>query len=46
MNIIEKIAREAIKSPSYIPQLLEGLNHDKGGVKLGCEKVLRLISEQ
>jgi len=56
MNIIEKIskkgsdkeqiAKEAIRSPEYIPLLLEGLNHDKGSIKLGCEKILRLISEQ
>jgi hypothetical protein len=56
MNIIERIsetgsnkdqiAHQVIQSPEYIPQLLEGLNHDKGNIKFGCEKVLRLVSEQ
>jgi hypothetical protein len=42
----EKIALEVMKSPDCIPQLFDGLNHKKGSVKLGCEKVLRLISEK
>jgi hypothetical protein len=56
MNIIEKIyengsnkkqiVKEVIKSPECIPQLFAGLNHDKGNIKLGCEKILRLVSEQ
>jgi len=56
MNIIEKIskkgsdkeqiAKEVIRSPEYLPQLFEGLTHEKGSIKFGCEKVLRLISEQ
>ena len=42
----EKLAKEVIKSPELIPQLLEGLNNRKGSIRLGCEKILRLISEQ
>lgn len=56
MNIIDKIskkgsdkeiiAKEVIGSPEFILQLLEGLNNSKGSIRLGCEKILRLISEQ
>ena len=42
----EKLAKEVIKSPELIPQLLAGLNNTKGSTRLGCEKILRLISEQ
>ncbi|MCP4581445.1 MAG: hypothetical protein GY839_07480 [candidate division Zixibacteria bacterium] len=42
----EKIAEEVTGSPEYITQLLDGLSHDKGRVRLGCDKVLRLISER
>ena len=42
----EKLAKEVIESPELIPQLLEGLNNSKGSIRLGCEKILRLISEQ
>ncbi len=42
----EKIAAHAIRYPDCIPDLIEGLNAKKAGIKYGCEKVLRLISEQ
>ena len=42
----ERIAKEVIRSPESISQLFKGLNHDKGSIKLGCEKILRLISEE
>lgn len=42
----EKIVIDAIQAPDCIPELLEGLNHKKGSIKLGCDKVLRFISEQ
>jgi hypothetical protein len=42
----EQIAKEVIKSPEFIPQILEGINSSKGGIRLGCEKILRQISEQ
>ena len=56
MDIIEKIskkgsdkkqiANEVISSPEYLPLLFKGLSHNKGTIKFGCEKILRLISEQ
>ena len=42
----EKLDKETIESPELILQLLEGLNNSKGSIRLGCEKILRLISEQ
>lgn len=42
----EKITKEVIKSPELIPQLFEGLNNSRGSIRLGCEKIIRLISEQ
>ena len=42
----EKIARDVLKNPGCITDILEGLDNDKGTIRLGCEKVLRLISEQ
>ncbi len=41
----EKIAEEIIKNPSLLSELFEGLNHKKADVKYGCDKVLRIISE-
>lgn len=43
---IEEIAVEAINDPDGIADLLAGLRHEKGVIRLGCEKTLRLISEQ
>ncbi|MBN2287450.1 MAG: hypothetical protein JXI43_13445 [Tissierellales bacterium] len=42
----KQIAKKVISSPEYLPLLFEGLSHDKGTIKFGCEKILRLISEQ
>jgi hypothetical protein len=42
----EKTAKEAIESPECISLLLEGLNSSKGSIRLGCEKIVRIISEQ
>ncbi len=42
----EKIAARAIKNPKYISDLAEALETEKGSVKFGCDKVLRLISER
>jgi hypothetical protein len=41
----EQIAEEVIRSPEFIPHLFEGLGYEKGSIKFGCEKILRLISE-
>ncbi len=42
----EYIAKKIIGLPAEIPRLFEGLNHDKGSIKFGCDKIIRLISEQ
>ena len=42
----EKIAAQVVENPGLIPELLEGLKTQKGSIKFGCEKVLRLVSEQ
>jgi hypothetical protein len=42
----EKTAREVIQHPEWIPQLLEGLTHARASVRFGCEKILRMVSEQ
>ena len=41
-----KIAKYVTKKPEYIEQLIEGITKDKGSIKFGYEKVLRLVSEQ
>ena len=41
-----KIARFAIENPDSIEKLIEGITADKGSIRFGYEKVLRLISEQ
>lgn len=40
-----QLARNAIKDPSLIPALADGLEADKPRVKYGCAKALRFISE-
>lgn len=42
----EKIAAHAIRNPDCIPVFIKGLNAQKASIKFGCEKVLRLISEE
>ncbi len=42
---LEKIARRAVRQPDYIPEIIDGLSHDKTPVKYGCAKVLRIIAE-
>ena len=42
----ELLAQEVIDSPEIIPQLIDRLSDEKGSLKFGCEKILRLISEQ
>lgn len=43
---IERIAEEVMVSPETIPMLFEGLDNKKGAIRFGCEKVIRLISEE
>jgi len=40
------VADMVIEQPDLIPELLTGLEDDKLSIKFGCEKILRLISEQ
>ena len=40
------IAKRVASVPELIPKVLEGLGAKKAGVKYGCAKVLRIISEQ
>lgn len=42
----EKIAADVIENPGLIPELLAGMKAQKGNIKFGCEKVLRLVSQQ
>jgi hypothetical protein len=42
----EKLSGDVIRHPEWIPRLLEGLTHEKGSVKFGCEKILRMVSER
>jgi hypothetical protein len=41
-----KIAGYVIKQPECIEQLIEAIKAPKGTLRFGCEKVLRLVSEQ
>lgn len=41
-----KIAKLAIRNPEYIADLVKVLQTEKGSIKFGCDKVLRLISER
>ena len=42
----DALAAEAIATPELIEELVQGLMASKGTLRYGCEKVLRLISEQ
>ena len=42
----ERLAARVIKEPDLLPEVLEGLSAEKPGVKYGCAKILRIISEQ
>jgi len=44
--VIEKIAEDVIIFPDSVPQLFDGLNNETGTIRFGCEKVIRLISEE
>lgn len=43
---VEGIVGMVLKRPGYIGDLIEVIETEKGAVKFGCEKVLRLVSEQ
>ncbi len=42
----EAIAAKVIDKPELLPEIFEGLNADQANLKYGCDKILRLISEQ
>lgn len=42
----EAIAAKVMQKPQGLPDIFEGLNADQASLKYGCDKVLRLISEQ
>ena len=42
----EGIARKVIRKPELLSDLFRGLRADKAGVKYGCSKILRIISEK
>jgi len=41
-----EIAKEVIEEPKLLSEILEGLSSDTGRIRLGCAKVLRLISRK
>lgn len=43
---LEAIARRVARYPSQLDHVIEGLSAKPAGVKYGCAKVLRIISEQ
>jgi len=42
----EKIAEKIVKRAELLSEIFEGLNSDKAGIRYGCEKILRIISEK
>lgn len=43
---LEKITGSAIDNPDLISELVDILKTEKGAIKYGCEKVIRLVSER
>ncbi|MBP7652350.1 hypothetical protein KA977_02940 [Candidatus Dependentiae bacterium] len=43
---INEIVSQIIKNPEQIEKVINALENEKGSIKFGCEKILRLISEQ
>jgi hypothetical protein len=41
----EALAKTVINRPERLSELFEGLNSDQANIKYGCDKVLRIISE-
>lgn len=42
----EEIALEVIKKPELLPEIIDGISADKGRVRYGCAKILRIISDK
>ena len=43
---INKIVSQIIKNPEQIENVINVVENEKGSIKFGCEKILRLVSEQ
>lgn len=42
----EELAERIIGDPKLLPDVLEGLSHEKADIKFGCAKIIRLVSDQ
>jgi hypothetical protein len=42
----ERLARQVLRNPAPLPELIAGIQSDQARVKFGCAKVLRLIAER
>ena len=43
---LERLARQVIRNPELIAELLDGLQARQASIKYGCEKLLRQVSER
>ena len=43
---IDEIVNQVIKNPKLIEALVSTINSEKGSIKFGCEKIVRLVSEK
>jgi len=42
----EDVAKNAIKDPSLLPEIFNGVSSTKARIRYGCAKILRIISEE
>jgi hypothetical protein len=42
----EEIMKQVIKNPKLIKVLISIIDSEKGSIKFGCEKIVRLVSEK
>lgn len=43
---IDEIVNQVIKNPKLIEVLISAIDSEKGSIKFGCEKIVRLVSEK
>jgi hypothetical protein len=43
---IYDLVNQVIKNPKLIEVLISTINSEKGSIKFGCEKIVRLVSEK
>ena len=43
---IDELVRQVIKNPKLIEVLISIIDSEKGSIKFGCEKIIRLVSEK